>query len=135
MNSNEVFSIDTNKQPWKTRELGEIDASFLAKLLVADSETGMSVSKVRYQAGFTNISHWHNCAHGMYVLDGVLVTSAGSFGPGNFVWFPEGITMFHGAQDDNDVTFLFITNKPFDIHFTHIGGDRGLDANFRKDLL
>src|SRR3569833_1222628 len=124
MNSSEVFSIDTNKQPWKIRELAEIDASFLAKLLVADSETGMSVSKVRYQAGFTNISHWHKCAHGMYVLDGVLVTSAGSFGPGNFVWFPEGTTMSHGALSDNDVTFLFITNKPFDNHFTHIEGAR-----------
>jgi quercetin dioxygenase-like cupin family protein len=124
MNSNEVFSIDTNKQPWEIRELAEIDARFLAKLLVADNETGMRVSKVRYQSGFTNISHWHNCAHGMYVLDGVLVTSAGSFGPGNFVWFPEGTTMSHGAQSDNDVTFLFITNKPFDIHFTHIEGER-----------
>jgi hypothetical protein len=60
----------------------------------------------------------------MYVLEGVLVTSAGNFGPGNFVWFPEGTTMFHGAQSDNDVTFLFITNKPFDIHFTHIEGER-----------
>jgi hypothetical protein len=124
MNSSEVFSIDTNKQPWEVRELVEIDASFLVKLLVADSETGMRVLKIRYQAGFTNISHWHNCAHGMYVLDGVLVTSAGSFGPGNFVWFPEGTTMFHGAQSDNDVTFLFITNKAFDIHFTHIEGEK-----------
>jgi hypothetical protein len=124
MNSSEVFSIDTNKQPWEVRELVEIDASVLVKLLVADSETGMRVLKIRYQAGFTNISHWHNCAHGMYVLDGVLVTSAGSFGPGNFVWFPEGTTMFHGAQSDNDVTFLFITNKAFDIHFTHIEGEK-----------
>ena len=124
MNSSEVFSIDTNKQPWDLREVVELDASFPVKLLVADSETGMRVLKIRYQAGFTNISHWHNCAHGMYVLDGVLVTSAGSFGPGNFVWFPEGTTMFHGAQSDNDVTFLFITNKAFDIHFTHIEGER-----------
>jgi len=82
------------------REIPEIDASILQKLLVADSDTGMRVQKVCYKAGFTNISHWHNCAHGMYVLDGVLVTSAGSFGPGNFVWFPEGTTMFHGAQND-----------------------------------
>jgi hypothetical protein len=25
--------------------------------------------------------------------------------------------MFHGARSDNDVLMLFITNKPFDIHF------------------
>jgi hypothetical protein len=36
--------------------------------------------------------------------------------------------MFHGAQSDNDVTFLFITNKPFDIHFTHIKGERSKGA-------
>jgi hypothetical protein len=65
MSSSEVFSIDTNKQPWERRELPEIDASFLVKLLVADSETGMMVLKVCYKAGFTKISHWHNCAHGM----------------------------------------------------------------------
>ena len=120
----EVLSIDTNKQSWERRDLPEIDASFFVKPLIVDGETGMRVTKICYKAGFTNTSHWHNCAHGMYVLDGVLVTSAGSFGPGSFVWFPEGTTMFHGAQSDNDVTFLFITNKPFDIHFTHIEGER-----------
>ena len=26
--------------------------------------------------------------------------------------------MEHGATQDNDVTFLFITNKPFDIIYT-----------------
>ncbi len=124
MSSSEVFSIDTNRQPWERRDLAEIGASFFVKPLIVDGETGMRVTKICYKAGFTNTSHWHNCAHGMYVLDGVLVTSAGSFGPGNFVWFPEGVTMFHGAQADNDVTFLFFTNKLFDIHFTHIEGEK-----------
>jgi len=124
VSSSEVFSIDTNKQPWERRDLAEIGASFFVKPLIVDGETGMRVTKICYKAGFTNTSHWHNCAHGMYVLDGVLVTSAGSFGPGNSVWFPEGVTMFHGAQADNDVTFLFFTNKLFDIHFTHIEGEK-----------
>ena len=124
MSDTAVISIDTNRQPWERRDLAEIGASFFVKPLIVDGETGMRVTKICYKAGFTNTSHWHNCAHGMYVLDGVLVTSAGSFGPGNFVWFPEGITMFHGAQGDNDVTFLFFTNKLFDIHFTHIEGEK-----------
>ena len=124
MSDTAVISIDTNRQPWERRDLAEIGASFFVKPLIVDGETGMRVTKICYKAGFTNTSHWHNCAHGMYVLDGVLVTSAGSFGPGNFVWFPEGITMFHGAQADNDVTFLFFTNKLFDIHFTHIEGEK-----------
>jgi hypothetical protein len=54
-------------------------------------------------------------------LDGILQTHAGSFGPGGFVWFPEGMEMEHGATQDNDVTFLFIANKPLDIHYTLVG--------------
>lgn len=41
----------------------------------------------------------------------------GTFGPGNFVWFPEGMLMEHGANEDGDLTTLFITNKPFDISY------------------
>jgi hypothetical protein len=41
----------------------------------------------------------------------------GTFGPGSFVWFPEGMLMEHGATDDAAVTTLFITNKPFDIRY------------------
>jgi len=43
--------------------------------------------------------------------------TAGRFGPGCFVWFPEGTVMEHGASDEGDVTVLFITNKPFEIHY------------------
>lgn len=53
----------------------------------------------------------------MYVLEGTLVTHQGKFGPGEFVWFPEGGKMQHGAGDNEDVTFLFIVNKPFAIDF------------------
>jgi anti-sigma factor ChrR (cupin superfamily) len=37
--------------------------------------------------------HRHNCAHGIYVLEGTLKTHAGPFRPGSFVWFPEGMLM------------------------------------------
>jgi hypothetical protein len=47
----------------------------------------------------------------------MLKTHAGEFGPGSFVWFPERTAMEHGAPADNDVTILFITNKPFDIRY------------------
>ena len=53
----------------------------------------------------------------MYVLDGTLVTHAGSFGPGHFVWFPTGLEMEHGATAETDVTVLFITNRKFDIRY------------------
>jgi quercetin dioxygenase-like cupin family protein len=52
------------------------------------------------------------------VLEGTLVTHEGRYGPGSFVWFPEGETMEHGASAEQDVTVVFITNKPFEIHYT-----------------
>lgn len=116
-NPTEVASVDTNTMPWETLRIEEISHDLPVKTLVDDPDTGMTVLKIVYEAGFTNPWHTHNCAHGMYVLDGVLVTHTGSYGPGSFVWFPEGELMHHGATDDNDVTLLFITNKPFDIHF------------------
>lgn len=128
MSAQSILSIDTNLTPWQDLFVPELDASILAKPLFADDSGGMTVSKVRYPAGFTNKSHWHNCAHGMYVLDGELVTSDGSFGPGSFVWFPEGKVMFHGARDDNDVTFLFITDKAFDVNYIHLEGDKAEPA-------
>ena len=91
--------------------------SEVAKRFLEDPETGVTVRLVKYPAGFTNIWHTHPCAHGMFVLEGTLVTHEGSFGPGSFVWFPEGMKMEHGAMQDNDVTVLFLTNKKFEIHY------------------
>ena len=75
----------------------------------------MSCALMRYDAGFINPWHTHQCAHGMFVLSGTLRTNEGDFGPGSFVWFPEGMTMYHGATEDSDCLMLFITNKPFNI--------------------
>ncbi|GGG03132.1 hypothetical protein GCM10007304_16470 [Rhodococcoides trifolii] len=106
---------DTSRIPWDTLAVAQIGAEIPFKSLLADPDTGMQVMLLRYAAGFTNTWHTHPCAHGMYVLDGVLKTHEGEYGPGNFVWFPEGGWMEHGATVENDVTFLFITNKPFGI--------------------
>ena len=116
-NHSQVITMDSNRMPWQELPIPELDASIFMKPLFLDNMTGMSISKACYKAGFMNKSHTHHCAHGRYVLDGILVTSVGEFAPGSFVWFPEGETMFHGAQEDNDVTFLFITDKNFDIHY------------------
>jgi hypothetical protein len=45
------------------------------------------------------------------------VTHKGTFGPGSFVWFPEGEVMEHGAGPAGDVTVLFVTNKRFRIDY------------------
>ena len=101
--------------PWDTFVVPQIGAEIPSKELFSDPETGMQVFLLRYAAGFTNVWHTHTHGHGMYVLDGTLNTHKGQYGPGNFVWFPEGGWMEHGATAENDVTFLFITNKPFAI--------------------
>jgi len=112
-----LTAIDTNALPWEPRFNKQTGVTLHRKELFQDPDTGMQVRIVRYPAGFINPWHTHHCAHGMYVLEGTLVTHDGSYGPGSFVWFPEGPEMQHGATAEEDVTVLFITNKPFDIHY------------------
>ena len=115
--SNAPIVVDTNALPWEERPNEKIGRSIFRKVLVDDPDTGMGVRLTRYPAGVINPWHTHHCAHGMYVLEGTLVTSAGTYGPGTFVWFPEGTLMQHGATAETDVTVVFITNKPFDITY------------------
>ena len=115
--AHEITALDTKSLPWEERFNEKIGRALYRKNLIEDPDTGMEVRIVRYPAGVINPLHTHNCAHGMYVLEGTLVTNAGNYGPGSFVWFPEGIAMEHGATADEDVTVVFITNKPFDIHY------------------
>ena len=39
---------------------------------------------------------------------GRLKMDEGVFGPGAFVWYPEGAVMRHGATEDEDGLFLYI---------------------------
>ncbi len=113
----DLVAFDVKALPWQERFNEHLGRTIYRKDLVTDADTGMEVRIVRYPAGCLNTRHTHPCAHGMYVLEGTLVTHAGSFGPGSFVWFPEGTVMEHGATANEDVTVLFITNKPFEIHY------------------
>ena len=117
MDPKEMIVFDTNAMPWEERFKEEIGLSLYRKLLMVDKDTGMEIRMVRYPAGFVNTWHTHPCAHAMFVLEGTLVTHAGRFGPGSFVWFVEGMLMEHGATAERDVIVLFITNKPFEIHY------------------
>lgn len=113
----ELTVVDTTAAAWEIFPVPEIGAELEHVPLISDPDTGMTVLKMVYRAGFTNPWHTHPCAHGIYVLDGTLATHQGEYPAGAFVWFPEGGSMYHGATADADVTFLFITNKPFDIDF------------------
>jgi quercetin dioxygenase-like cupin family protein len=121
-----IQSWNVNEMPWGELPIEQLNVAVPIKQFLSDPDTGMSVQVIKYTAGFTNIWHRHNCSHGMYVLDGILKTHAGEFGPGSFVWFPQGMLMEHGATEDNDVTLVFITNKPFDIRY--LFEDEGKDA-------
>ena len=117
MSQDRFFAINTLEQPWEERFNEKIGKALFRKMLYTDSETGGEIRLVKYPAGIINPSHTHPCGHGMYVLEGTLVTHNGSFGPGTFVWFPEGEVMEHGASADGDVVVLFITNKSFRIDY------------------
>jgi quercetin dioxygenase-like cupin family protein len=113
----DLIAVDANALPWEERFNEQLGKTLFRKNLYEDPETGMEIRLVRYPAGVINKRHTHPCAHGMYVLEGTLVTHAGRFGPGSFVWFPEGMVMEHGASAEADATVLFITNKRFEIHY------------------
>ncbi len=112
-----VISSDTSALPWVERPSPKIPMSSYMKLLHEDADTGMSVRLNFYPKGYVTKWHTHPCAHGMYVLEGILKTHEGVYGPGSFVWFPEGIVAEHGATAETDVLTLFITNKRFDIQY------------------
>lgn len=113
----ELIAVDTSAVEWVGLYNEHLGKTIYRKELVEDPETHVTVRLVKYTAGVTNTWHTHPCAHGMYVLEGTLVTHAGSFGPGTFVWFPEGLPMEHGATAEEDVVVLFITNRKFEIHY------------------
>ncbi len=117
MSPDKFFAINTHEQPWDERFNEKIGKALFRKNLYTDPTTGAEIRLVRYPAGIINPLHTHPCGHGMYVLEGTLVTHNGLFGPGTFVWFPEGEAMEHGASAEGDVTVLFITNKSFRIDY------------------
>ena len=117
MSHGTFFAIRTDDLPWEERFNEKLGRALFRKNLHTDPETGMEIRLVRYPAGVINPNHTHPCGHGMYVLEGTLVTHRGEFGPGSFVWFPEGETMVHGAGFEADAVVLFITNKPFRIDY------------------
>ena len=94
MERQEMIAIDTTTMPWEERYQAALGKSNFRKLLLQDPDTGMEIRLVRYPAGFMTTWHTHSCAHGMYVLEGTLVTHTGSYGPDSFVWFPEVFDSF-----------------------------------------
>lgn len=121
MIAGKIEVVKSSEIDWMPMLLEQVGRPFFVRPLLDEPDTGMSVSMLRYPAGFTNPHHTHRCGHGIYVLEGRLVTHLGEYGPGTFVWFPEGEPMQHGASSDGDMVALFITNKPFSIDYVTDG--------------
>ena len=117
MTGTSIDAVDAAQLPWQERFNEKLGRALYRKDLYTDPDNGMEIRLVRYPAGVINPAHTHPCGHGMYVLEGTLVTHKGRFGPGCFVWFPEGEVMEHGASAEGDAVVLFITNKAFRIDY------------------
>ncbi|MEL7608644.1 MAG: DUF4437 domain-containing protein [Bacillota bacterium] len=117
LDAKKVTAINADAMAWKEHPEAKVGKSFFTKMLVQDPETGVQINLLKYPAGFMTPWHDHPCSHGVYILEGTLKTNEGSFGPGSFVWFPEGSVAEHGAALESDVVVLFVTNKKFDINF------------------
>lgn len=85
------------------------------KYFYVDSDTGVLLKENLYPRGMVTPWHRHTHAHGMYVLDGMLRTNKGIYGPGSFVWWPAGTVAEHGAVDTEDVRVYFMTAGAFDL--------------------
>jgi quercetin dioxygenase-like cupin family protein len=125
MTGREFITLDTTTMPWEERPNERIGRALYRKYLFTDPETGVMIRLVRYPAGVLNPSHTHPCGHGMYVLEGQLVTHRGVYGPGTFLWFPEGEVMEHGASPEGDAVVLFVTNKAFRIDYVGAPAEGG----------
>ena len=118
----EQFVMDTHGMEWEKEWSGYNKQNLLNKHLVNDENTGIKMKLMIYPKGFNTRWHTHPCAHGIYVLRGKLKTDKGLYGPGSFVWFPEGVLAEHGSTEEEDVEMLFITHRSFEIHFQDQGG-------------
>src|SRR5213593_2870427 len=83
--AHQFTSIDPVNVPWRELPLPS-KQSLYRKTLLADMQTGTGVDLLRYTAGVVTPTHIHPHGHGMYILQGQLVSNHGTFGPGMFVW-------------------------------------------------
>lgn len=113
----EPMVMDLDRMPWNYRPTSTTGKIFGKKQMLLDEETGMEINYMHYPAGFTTIKHRHPAGHGLFVLEGQLLTDGKLYGPGTFVWYPEGIETDHGATEYEDLKCLLISNKAFSIEY------------------
>jgi quercetin dioxygenase-like cupin family protein len=109
--------IDTMSTKWDVSHNPKLGVDLGRLMLRKDPDSGSEIRMIRYPKGVLNPEHTHPCGHGIFVLEGKLRTHQGVYGPGAWVWFPQGETMEHGATDEGDMVGIFITDGAFEIHY------------------
>jgi len=116
-NPQQYTAIDTKTVEWDKSFNPKLGVDLGRLMLRKDPKNGAEIRMIRYPKGIVNPEHTHPCGHGIFVLEGELRTHRGTYGPGTWVWFPEGETMEHGATDKGDMIGIFITDGAFDIFY------------------
>jgi quercetin dioxygenase-like cupin family protein len=116
-NPEQYTVIDTKAVEWDKSFNPTLGVDLGRLMLRKDPDNGAEIRMIRYPKGIVNPKHTHPCGHGIFVLEGKLRTHKGTYGPGTWVWFPEGETMEHGATDEADMTGIFITDRAFEIFY------------------
>ena len=106
---------ELSKMEWIPMHDDTTPGDFYDKPIRVDEPLGLCVT--RYPKGYYKTWHRHTMGHGIFVLEGKLRTEDGIYGAGSFVWFPEGMVTRHGATDEEDCIFLFISSVSGDIIF------------------
>lgn len=75
----------------------ELNPGHFDKPFVTDEKTGMIVNMSKYSKGYTMPVHTHTCTHGIYVIEGKMSTDIGIVNAREFIWWPAGEVMQHGA--------------------------------------
>lgn len=109
--------LDVKGKPWFYRATSTDGKIHGRKALVLDEKTGIQINYMNYPAGFTTYKHKHTAGHGFLVLSGQLSSGGNTYGPGTFIWYPEGEITEHGATAYEDFICLQISNKSFAIEY------------------
>jgi len=116
-NPEQYAVIDTKAVEWDKSFNPRLGVDLGRLMLRKDPDNGAEIRMIRYPKGIVNPKHTHPCGHGIFVLEGKLRTHKGTYGPGTWVWFPEGETMEHGATDEADMIGILIIDKTFEIFY------------------
>ncbi len=115
--ADEYYAIDTKSTEWEASHNPRLGVDLGRLMLRKDPRTATEIRMIRYPKGIVNPPHTRPCGHGIFVLEGTLKTHRGEYGPGTWVWFPQGDVMEHGATNEADVVGIFITDGAFEINY------------------